>query len=94
MSRPPDAPHSTAPYTSTRKARDRSFALTVGGVVFLMPPIAAIFLVDGTLFSIPLPLVFVFTIWIVLVAGAFILKPALQAAHDLESPAPNTPDGT
>ena len=77
-----------------RKARDRSLALTLAGVVFLMPPMAAVFLIDGSFAGIPLPLVLVFAVWIVLVAGAYFLRPALQAAHDLENPAQRSPDET
>ncbi|MBO6782576.1 MAG: hypothetical protein JJ899_04775 [Alphaproteobacteria bacterium] len=82
----------SAPGENARKAHDRSLALTLAGIVFLMPPVAAVFLVEGTLAGIPLPLAAVFAVWIFLVAGAYLLRPALQAAHDLENPTSRAPD--
>ena len=65
---------------SHRKARDRSIALLLIGIVALMPPIAGIFLIDGKVFGVPFPLVYVFVIWGLLVAGAAALASILRAA--------------
>lgn len=67
-----------------RKARDRSLALLLGGIVFLMPPVAGIFRIDGSLFGIPIVLLYVFLIWLLLVACAFRLRPALQSLDEME----------
>lgn len=92
MTQTPNGHDGEGPYGTTRKARDRALVLTVAGIVFLMPPVAAIFLVHGTLFGIPLPLVYIFAVWLLLVAGALLLKPGLQAAHDLDDAGRRGPD--
>ena len=67
-----------------RKARDRSLALLLGGIVFLMPPVAGIFRIDGSVFGIPIVLLYVFFVWLLLVACAFRLRPALQSLDEME----------
>lgn len=68
------------PQRSQRKTRDRSMVLVLIGTVLLMPPIARIFLIDGTLGGIPVPLLYVFAVWSLLIAGTAWLSRALR--HD------------
>jgi hypothetical protein len=63
----------TDPQLSRRKLRDRSIALVLVGVVLLMPPVAGISLIDGTFGGVPIPLLYVFAVWALLIAGAVVL---------------------
>lgn len=71
-----------APQRSTRKARDRSLALLLVGTIALMPPIAGIFLIDGTIFGVPFTLIYVFFVWALLVAGAAALSRTLRDSDE------------
>lgn len=61
------------PQLSRRKLRDRSIALVLVGVVLLMPPVAGISLIDGKVGGVPIPLLYVFAVWALLIAGAVVL---------------------
>jgi len=61
-----------------RKTRDRSVALIVIGIVFLMPPMVRISLIDETFFSIPFALVYLFSVWGLLVIGSALLARPLR----------------
>lgn len=76
----------TALHGLHRRARDRSVALLLVGTVVLMPPIAAIFRIDGTLFGVPFLLVYIFVVWLLLVAGAAALARPLESG---DTPAPS-----
>ena len=51
------------------KTRDRSLVLVLVGTVLLMPPLASIAVVDGRLLGLPIPLLYVFVVWAILIAG-------------------------
>ena len=82
------------PQRSHRKVLDRSIALVFSGVLFLLPPIAGVALIDERVFELPIPLVYVFLVWALLIAGAAFLAPSLRAlqsgetADDRNEPAP------
>ena len=61
-----------------RKARDRSIALVVAGTALLMPPLAGVSLVDGTIAGMPIPLVYVSVVWAGLIVGAAAIARPLQ----------------
>ena len=61
-----------------RKARDRSIAPLLVGVVLLMPPLIGVSLVDGAIAGLPIPLLYVFAVWAALIAGAAALARPLQ----------------
>lgn len=61
-----------------RTARDRSIALLLVGTLLLLPPFAGIFLVDGRIAGIPIPLAYVLAVWALLIAGAAILSSTLR----------------
>ena len=64
---------------SRRKVHDRSMALVLVGAVILMPPVIGISLIEGSLFGIPIPLLYVFAVWGALIAGAAALaRPLLE----------------
>ena len=66
------------PGQARRKARDRSIALLLVGVVLLMPPLIGVSLVDGTVAGVPIPLLYVFAVWAALIGGAAVLARPLQ----------------
>lgn len=67
---------------SSRKTRDRSIVLVLLGTALLMPPIAGVFLIDGMIAGLPIPMLYVFTVWILLIAGAAALSRALREGED------------
>lgn len=71
------------PQQFQRKARDRSIAILLVGTVVLMPPVAGIFLIDGSVFGVPFLLVYIFTVWALLVAGAAMLSRTLRVGDDV-----------
>jgi len=71
-----------------RKIRDRSVALLLLGIVLLMPPMVRIAQIDVTVFGLPFALVYLFSVWALLVIGAAFLARPLR---DSEKPA--TPTG-
>ena len=68
------------PHNLGRKARDQSMVLLLIGTVLLMPPVAGVFLLDGAVGPIPVPLFYVFTVWIVLIVGTAVLARKLRDA--------------
>ncbi len=70
-----------------RKVRDRSIALVLVGAVLLMPPIGGLARIDGTVFGIPILLVYMFSVWAALIVGAFLLSRPLR---DTDKPLPPT----
>ncbi len=67
-----------------RKIRDRSVALLLVGVVLLMPPMVRIAQIDTTVFGLPFALVYLFSVWALLVLGGALLARPLR---DGEKPA-------
>jgi hypothetical protein len=53
-------------------------ALMVIGAVLLLPPVAGIFLIDGTIADLPIPMLYVFAVWIILIAAAAMLSRSLR----------------
>lgn len=68
----------TDPQLSRRKLHDRSIALVLVGVILLMPPVVGISLIDGKLGGVPIPLLYVFAVWALLIAGAVLLARPLR----------------
>lgn len=62
---------------SRRETRDRSMVLLIVGASLLMPPVAGIFLLDGTVFGIPFLIFYIFAVWLALIIGAAILAKPL-----------------
>ena len=59
-----------------------------------MPPLAAIALVDGKVGGVPVPLLYVFSVWAILIAGAAALaRPLRNSEHTTASSgSPGAPD--
>lgn len=78
---------------SRRKARDRSIALVLVGTVILMPPVIGISLIEGSIGGIPAPILYVFFVWLTLIAGAAALAgPLLDTEESPSSAEPPNPD--
>ena len=78
---------------SRRKIRDRSIALVLVGTVALMPPVVGVSLIEGNIGGVPAPLLYVFVVWSVLIAGAAALaSPLLDTEEPPSSTEPPNPD--
>ena len=67
---------------SRRKARGRSIALLLGGFAFLMPPIVGISLIEGEIGGMPVPMLYLFMVWALLILGAALLARPLRDGED------------
>ena len=76
---------------SRRKVRDRSVALLILGILLLLPPIAAVSLLDRNIGGIPIPVLYVFVVWICLIVGGAILAYPLRDG-DETSEQPEQPE--
>ncbi len=72
----------TTPHGSHRSARDRSMVLMIVGAVLFLPPVAGVFLIDGTIAGLPIPLFYLFAVWIVLIAAAAALSRSLREGEE------------
>jgi len=70
---------------SRRKVRDRSVALLLIGIACLMPPIAGIALIDEDIGGLPVPMLYLFTVWALLILGAALLARPLRDSEDTGS---------
>ena len=75
---------------SNRKVRDRSIALLLFGFAMFLPPIASVSAIEAKIGGIPFTLVFLFVVWALLIAGAFLLARPLLASD--EAPALDNAD--
>lgn len=73
-----------------RKVRDRSIALLIAGATLVLPPVGIIALVDGKIAGIPVAVVYIFTVWALLIVGAMRLARPLQETED-GAPPPEPP---
>ncbi len=74
-----------------RKAQDRLIALVLTGIVLLFPPLGAISLVESPIAGLPVPLIYLFAVWAILIGVAGFLSRALSsddepAAFESEAP--------
>ena len=53
-----------------RKLESVALLLAVFGTLLIMPPLVLLFVHEGRLFGIPIPIVYLFAVWAVLVFGA------------------------
>lgn len=57
-------------------------ALMIIGAVLLLPPVAGIFLIDGSIADLPIPMLYVFAVWIILIAAAAALSRSLREGEE------------
>ena len=68
--------------------------LVVAGTVLLLPPVAHIFRVDGTIAGLPLTIVYVFVVWMLLILGAAVFSRTLPDGDESERELPDRERGT
>ena len=56
------------------RSHDRATILLIIGVLLLMPPLAGIFNLESRIAGIPLTLVYLFSVWAVLIVGTALLS--------------------
>lgn len=66
-----------------RKIRDRSVALLLVGIAFLMPPMVHVGLIGETFFGLPFALLYLFGVWGLLIVGAALLAKPLRDSDKL-----------
>ncbi len=57
-----------------RKLENAALALSVFGVILLLPPILSIFNIETRLFGAPLVVIYLFGIWLLLIVATFFLS--------------------
>lgn len=67
-----------------RKIRDRSLVLLVAGIALLMPPVANIANLPIRIGGVPMVLVYVFSVWALLIGGAVALAGSLHRVDESE----------
>tara|TARA_R110000772_G_scaffold231592_1_gene342413 strand:- start:22936 stop:23178 length:243 start_codon:yes stop_codon:yes gene_type:complete len=63
-------------------------AILLVGIAMVMPPFAQVVLVDANLFGLPIPLLYIFTVWAALILGAAVMAGPLSKAGRLATPLP------
>lgn len=63
-------------------------AILLVGIALVMPPFAQVVLVDTNLFGLPIPLLYIFTVWAALILGAAVMARPLSKAGTLATPSP------
>ncbi len=63
-----------------KKIKDAAFILPLLGAFLLVSPVITVFSTDGSLFGLPLPIVYIFGVWLLLVLAA------RRMAHLLSDP--------
>lgn len=81
---PPLAGHGPIPDDSlrSRKVQDGALLLPIVGMVLLMPPAVQVFTIDGTIFGIPIPVAYVFGVWLALIVVAAFAATRLSRLAD------------
>ncbi len=73
-----------------RKVRDRSVVLLIVGAVLLLPPVGSISLIDLKLAGVPVPVFYVFAVWILLIAAAAFFARNQDPAQEDTDPLPGS----
>lgn len=60
-------------------------ALLLVGIVLLMPPVVGASLIDGRIGGIPVPLLYVFAVWALLITVARLLARGLNEGGEMDS---------
>jgi len=69
---------------TSRKVRDRAIALVLVGFALFMPPLASLSTIDIKIDGIPFTVVFLFLVWLLLIAGAMALaRPLLNSDESM-----------
>ncbi len=60
-----------------RKIENAALALAIFGAILIVPPLLNLFNIEILLFGTPLIIIYLFTLWILLIVGTFLLSIAL-----------------
>ena len=69
-----------------RRLREGAFMLPIVGFFLLTPPFINVFAIDGTFFGIPIIVVYIFSIWTVLIIIARQLARRLMPPRQVDKP--------
>ncbi len=64
--------------TNHRKLENSAFVIAIFGAVLLLPPLITVFNVKLLIFGIPLIIIYLFTVWIMLIIATFFLSKHLK----------------
>lgn len=64
-----------------RKVRDRSIVHVLVGTVLFMPPIVGVSQIDAKIGGVPVPLLYVFGVWALLIVAAMLLARRLSGSE-------------
>lgn len=67
-------PRQDRPSPDHRKTEHAAFMLPVFGALLLLPPLLDAFAVPHRLFGVPVEVVYLFTVWLLLIAGAAVMS--------------------
>lgn len=72
---------------SRRKIRDRSLVHVLAGTALFMPPLVGMAQIEGKIGGVPVPLLFIFGVWAVLIAVGKVLANRLEEGEALPASA-------
>lgn len=70
----------------SRKREHIAFMLPVIGWLLIVPPLLTLFGVHSWLFGAPLQTVYLFAVWLTMIAGALVLSRLMPGTQDVENP--------
>ncbi len=68
-----------------RKLENAALALSVFGVILMVPPLLSIFNIPIKLFGAPLVVIYLFSLWLVLIGATFFLSSRLKSPNENNS---------
>lgn len=74
-----------------RRRRDAAFVIPAFALLLLLPPFLNLFTIRRLLFGIPLEVVYIFTIWALLVVAAAVLSRLLPRPSNASAELPDRP---
>ena len=74
------------------KTRDRSIALLILTVVMFFPPVGMVSLIEVNLGGIPMPVAYLFAVWILAIIAALLLADPLQKTDASDAHRPSNDD--
>jgi len=77
----------------SRKVENTVFAFFIFGAIFMLPPLINIFNKPIKIFDLPLIVVFLFSLWVILILGTFFLSNNLKRNNTLNKPKVDIDEG-
>lgn len=76
-----------------RKLENAALALPVFGAILMVPPLIGIFNVSHTVFGIPVPVIYLFSLWISLIGATVFLSSRMNDRMTSDNSSKSSPDG-